>query len=291
MARSGFIVFLLFGTVVTLAEVPSGPNDFPQWRGPERNGISHDKGLMQSWPADGPKVAWQIDDVGVGYSSIAIKDGLVVTMGDLNGVEHIIALKLSDGSRVWAVQPQPLADRLTERVEQEFKNIDRNGDGKIDELEGLSRLGWDFQKYDRLGSSKPVVRAAAVFDGLDADQNGKLTYSETRNQFRDDFRKMDSVDKSRIPELAQLRANKLIGDADADSDGKVSRKEARNTYLDRIFSRADSRDPQTKETDQFLTTEELVGYLSKREAGQDGVLTRDELTSFYEGNVKTGMAR
>ena len=288
MARSGFIVTLLFASTVVMAEVPSGPNDFPQWRGPQRNGISSDKGLLQSWPEGGPKVAWQVDDVGVGYSSVAIKDGLIVTMGDLTGVEHIIALKVSDGSRVWAVQPQPLEQSLAEKVNGEFKNMDQNADGKIDEVEGLSRLGWDFQKYDKFGDGNATARAAVVFAGLDEDNNGQLTYSETRKQFRDQFSRMDSADKEKATELAERRAKQLIEHADEDSDGKVSMKESRKNYLDRIFRRADARDPQTKKSDEILTSEELIAFFVKNEAGQDGILSADELTAYYEANVKNG---
>ena len=151
-----------------VAQVPAGPGDYPQWRGPNRDGISNEKGLVKEWPAGGPAIAWQIDDVGVGYSSVAIKDGLIVTMGDLNGVEHIIALRASDGARVWAVQPQPIEIALTERVNQAFTSIDRNGDGTIKEIEALSQFGLDFYKYDRGDDAGNIaVRAANVFAALD----------------------------------------------------------------------------------------------------------------------------
>src|SRR5258707_14823336 len=45
--------------------------DWPQWRGPERNGISKESGLLKQWPAEGPKLLWQVDDVGDGYSTPA----------------------------------------------------------------------------------------------------------------------------------------------------------------------------------------------------------------------------
>src|SRR5215475_15171062 len=35
--------------------VPSGPSDWPQWRGPERNGVSKDTGLIKQWPSSGPQ--------------------------------------------------------------------------------------------------------------------------------------------------------------------------------------------------------------------------------------------
>ena len=100
MTRISLLACLVLLCTPVFAQIPSGPNDFPQWRGPNRDGISNDKGLLKEWPEAGPKVAWRIDDLGAGYSSVAVKDGLLVTMGDLEGVEHIIALRAEDGSRV-----------------------------------------------------------------------------------------------------------------------------------------------------------------------------------------------
>ncbi len=288
MNRLVLLVSCLLFSPNALAQLPAGPDDFPQWRGPNRDGISSDKGLLKEWPEGGPSIAWQIDDVGVGYSSVAIKDGLIVTMGDLDGVEHIIAVRVSDGSRVWAVQPESLAAALTERVNREFTNLDRNSDGKIDEVEALSRLGWDFHKYDQSGEGDPTDRAAKVLSGLDTDNNGRLSYSEAGNQLRDHFLRADSADKAKTAEIAESRATELIREADADKDGSVSREESRKNYLQRIFGQADERDPQTKESDQILTQQEVVAYLTKREAGQDGVVTGDELTAYYEQHASHG---
>ena len=52
---------LLWLSVTTPAQ------DWPQWRGPERSGISQEKGLLKEWPKDGPKLLWQVNDIGDGY--------------------------------------------------------------------------------------------------------------------------------------------------------------------------------------------------------------------------------
>ncbi|MEI6536990.1 MAG: hypothetical protein WCN98_16725, partial [Verrucomicrobiaceae bacterium] len=98
---------LLAGNVA-LAQVPAKVGDWPQWRGSNRDGISQETGLLREWPTEGPKVVWQVDSVGVGYSSIIIKDGRIYTQGDLDGVEHVIALDAADGKVLWAVQPGPV---------------------------------------------------------------------------------------------------------------------------------------------------------------------------------------
>ena len=46
--------------------------DWPQWRGPNRDGISAEKGLLKEWPKDGPKLVWQVKDIGAGFSTPAI---------------------------------------------------------------------------------------------------------------------------------------------------------------------------------------------------------------------------
>lgn len=58
---------MLAGQVAS-AQVPSKAGDWPQWRGPNRDGISVETGLLREWPEGGPKVVWQVDSVGVGYS-------------------------------------------------------------------------------------------------------------------------------------------------------------------------------------------------------------------------------
>src|SRR5215470_14637598 len=61
--------------------VPSGPSDWPQWRGPERNGLSKDTGLLKQWSSPGPQQVWSISNLGEGYGSVAIKGDRVYVQG------------------------------------------------------------------------------------------------------------------------------------------------------------------------------------------------------------------
>ena len=54
--------------------------DWPQWRGPQRTGVSTEKAWLDQWPADGPKTAWKAK-VGLGFSSFVAAQGRVLTMG------------------------------------------------------------------------------------------------------------------------------------------------------------------------------------------------------------------
>src|SRR6185436_14189534 len=47
-------------------------NDWPQWRGPQRNGVSQETGLLKEWPKDGPKLQWKATEIGSGYSTPAV---------------------------------------------------------------------------------------------------------------------------------------------------------------------------------------------------------------------------
>ncbi len=61
--------------------VHADPTDWPQWRGPQRDGHAAPQMLAQSWPDEGPKLKWQASDLGAGYSSVSVADGRLYTMG------------------------------------------------------------------------------------------------------------------------------------------------------------------------------------------------------------------
>jgi outer membrane protein assembly factor BamB len=78
-------------------------NDWPSWRGPYRSGVALDEtGLQSEWSEDGPEVQWQIDGLGRGYSSIAISDGRIFTMGKRKAGCELIALDLNGGRELWS---------------------------------------------------------------------------------------------------------------------------------------------------------------------------------------------
>ena len=75
--------------------------DWPQWRGPNRDGISTETGLLASWPSGGPKVVWRIKGLGIGYSSFSIVNGRMYTQGQRGREEFVIALDVKTGNKVW----------------------------------------------------------------------------------------------------------------------------------------------------------------------------------------------
>ena len=80
--------------------VPSPEPDWPQWRGPRRDGISPATGLAKSWPAEGPRLLWKKSGLGVGWSSPIIVGQRLYITGDVNDELLVFALDLS-GQELW----------------------------------------------------------------------------------------------------------------------------------------------------------------------------------------------
>jgi outer membrane protein assembly factor BamB len=82
--------------------------DWPQWRGPNRDGVCSETGLLKSWPADGPALLWEITGLGPGYASMAIVDGRLYTMGDIlldsGQAQCVLAYDLATHERIWAAK-------------------------------------------------------------------------------------------------------------------------------------------------------------------------------------------
>jgi len=81
--------------------LPAQAIDWPQWRGPNRDGVSPAQGLLEKWPEDGPKLAWKTRGVGTGFSSVAVVKGRIYTMGDGAESSHVLCLNAKDGKIIW----------------------------------------------------------------------------------------------------------------------------------------------------------------------------------------------
>lgn len=73
-----------------------------QWRGPHRDGLSAETGLLKSWPQGGPKLAWHIKGLGRGWSSVAVADGKIFTMGNRKEGQMAIAYDAATQKELWA---------------------------------------------------------------------------------------------------------------------------------------------------------------------------------------------
>jgi outer membrane protein assembly factor BamB len=75
-------------------------DDWPQFRGPNRNGKSAEAGLLKKWPQGGPEQLWSVEGLGIGYSSVAVAGGFVYTTGMIDGEGFLFAYNLA-GNLKW----------------------------------------------------------------------------------------------------------------------------------------------------------------------------------------------
>ena len=87
------------------ARATSTSADWPQWRGPDRDGISKESGLLKQWPAGGPKLLWQLNDIGDGYSGPSVVGTRLYLMSN-RGMdnEFVQALSAQDGKVIWTTR-------------------------------------------------------------------------------------------------------------------------------------------------------------------------------------------
>lgn len=88
-----FLSLILVGTV--------SADDWPQWRGPGRDNLSKETGLLKEWPKSGPELVWTFRDGGHGYSCPVVVGDRVYCMGDDEKNQFIFALSAKDGKEIW----------------------------------------------------------------------------------------------------------------------------------------------------------------------------------------------
>jgi len=124
---------IILGLAMGLFLVPKVvlASDWPQWRGPQRNGNTAETGLLAEWPKEGPKLVWQVNDIGAGYSTPSVVgDRLYLLSNQGLDNEFVQALEARDGKRIWSQtigkvgnpnqQPSYPAARSTPTVDGEW---------------------------------------------------------------------------------------------------------------------------------------------------------------------------
>ena len=109
------VAVLIAVTAAARDVVKSDPvpgKSWPNWMGPNRDGISFEKGWSTTWPADGLPVAWS-RSIGIGFSSVSIAEGRLFTMGHVDGDEIVWCLDAKTGDEIWSHRyPCELNDNL-----------------------------------------------------------------------------------------------------------------------------------------------------------------------------------
>ena len=84
------------------APLAAAEAEWPCWRGPDRNGISPDTGLLKQWPEAGPKLLWKVDGLGKGFSTVAVSGRTIYITGDVGDSLTLFAFDMN-GRAKWKV--------------------------------------------------------------------------------------------------------------------------------------------------------------------------------------------
>ncbi len=172
LARSGartapFALLALFVSVSMAA-------DWPQWRGPGRDGISTETGLLSSWPSGGPKLVWKAQGLGEGYSTMTISQGRIFTQGQRGDTQYIMSFDAANGKKLWEV---PNGGPYRERRGDGPRGVptiegDRlwaySADGTLSCLEARSgKRIWSYNAVNKFGGAVPHwgISESPLIDG------------------------------------------------------------------------------------------------------------------------------
>ncbi len=116
------------GPIEESPEAAANVQDWPCWRGPHQDGISRETNWLKDWRENKPTVLWK-REVGIGYSSMVVRNQRVYTLGHQQGQEHVWCLDARTGEPLWQKSyPGKLVD-----------NLHKGGPGSTPTLDG-SRL-------------------------------------------------------------------------------------------------------------------------------------------------------
>jgi hypothetical protein len=99
--KSNLIKF--FMAIVLVAIVSNSFGQEYGWRGPGRSGIYNETGLLKSWPAAGPKLIWEAEGIGMGYSSATVTNDAIYITG-VRGDKDMLTAFTQDGKKKWDVE-------------------------------------------------------------------------------------------------------------------------------------------------------------------------------------------
>jgi outer membrane protein assembly factor BamB len=91
----------LLPTLAAAQEVAKRQAEWPQWRGPDRNGLSSETGLLSDWEKTPPKLEWMSEGMGSGYASLSVSGNRIFTTGNFPDGQAVLAVDAADGSVVW----------------------------------------------------------------------------------------------------------------------------------------------------------------------------------------------
>ena len=96
--KNNYLFTLLFCLLLGIFNGQS--QTISQWRGIHRDGMYPDKGLLKTWPEAGPRLLWDTETIGNGYSSPVILGDRLYINGEIDSISYVFAFDLS-GKLMW----------------------------------------------------------------------------------------------------------------------------------------------------------------------------------------------
>jgi alcohol dehydrogenase (cytochrome c) len=191
-------------------------DDWPQWRGQNRDGKSADTGLLKEWPKDGPPLAWKIDSLGGGDSAPSIAAGRVFGMSNRGDDEVVWALSETDGKELWVTRLGPaFAQRA--RQSREGPSCTPTVDGERLYVEGMGgavvclqvkdgKIIWQVSMTEEYGGRVPMwsYRESLLIDGdkIICTPGGSDATLVALNKFTG-----ETIWKGKVPDAPSASAN------------------------------------------------------------------------------------
>ncbi|MBN2128373.1 MAG: PQQ-binding-like beta-propeller repeat protein, partial [Sedimentisphaerales bacterium] len=137
--------------------------DWPNYRGPDYNGISSESGWTTDWPDAGPKVLWKAS-IGIGFASMAVSDGRVYAMGNADNADTVYCFNAETGDVVWKKSyPCPLYAKMHEGGPAATPTVDGKAvytfskDGDIIRFDAVTgEIAWQKNLTKELGLKQPM---------------------------------------------------------------------------------------------------------------------------------------
>ena len=225
------LLSLLGCSVVAFAQEATPTTNWSQFRGPNRDGVSLEKGLLKEWPKGGPELLWKTEAMGDGFSSVSVVGERIFTMGDLNGSSHLSAVDRATGKSLWQTKigkagGNYAGTRCTPTVDEDrVYGLGQFGDlvclnvatGEEIWRKNMSRDfggqsgGWNYTESPLVDGNKLVCTPGGAKQSMVAldKTTGKLIWSSALGQAAG-YSSMIGVTSGKFRQYVQLLSNEVV---------------------------------------------------------------------------------